>query len=318
MKKTNNIIFLLILLILFTSKNCFAFWIWTPETNKWVNPKYSVKETPAEQLAYAEEFYEAQEYKEAISECEKLIKHYPKAREAAEAQFLIAKCFQDQGKTYTAFKHYQTVIDMYPFSDKSAEIVKIQYDIALELLEGKTNNSKMKDAFLGNDYNPIDILRTVIKNAPYGQYAAISQYKIGLYLMEKRLYQESRDELEKVINDYPDSEWAQAAQYQIAIADMSRSSAAEYDQKVTQAAVRELEAFAETYPDAEFSEDAKEHIKELRNKEAENSFVVAKFYEKQKKYASARIYYQSIIDDYASTTWASQALERMREISGKE
>jgi len=27
-----------------------AFWVWTPETNKWVNPKYSVKGTPQEQL----------------------------------------------------------------------------------------------------------------------------------------------------------------------------------------------------------------------------------------------------------------------------
>ena len=30
-----------------------AFWVWTPETNKWVNPKFAVKDTPREQLEYA-------------------------------------------------------------------------------------------------------------------------------------------------------------------------------------------------------------------------------------------------------------------------
>ena len=56
----------------------FAFWVWTPETNKWVNPKYSVKDTPSEQLQFALTFYQSKEYKEAIQELRKLIDHYPR------------------------------------------------------------------------------------------------------------------------------------------------------------------------------------------------------------------------------------------------
>ena len=86
-----------------------AFWVWTPETNKWTNPKYAVKDTPQEQLQVGLDLYEAQEYKKAIREFEKLLKTYPRARQAPDAQFTIGKCFEDQGNLYRAFKEYQVV-----------------------------------------------------------------------------------------------------------------------------------------------------------------------------------------------------------------
>src|SRR5436190_21917421 len=81
-----------------------AFWMWTPESNKWVNPKYSVKDTPQDQLALAMELYNSKEYKKAINEFNKLINHYPKAREAAEAQYFIGRSLKDQDELYQAFK----------------------------------------------------------------------------------------------------------------------------------------------------------------------------------------------------------------------
>ena len=63
-----------------------AFWVWTPETNKWVDPKYTVKETPQEQLEVGLGFYEIKECKEAVREFQKLLKHYPRARQAPDAQ----------------------------------------------------------------------------------------------------------------------------------------------------------------------------------------------------------------------------------------
>ena len=56
----------------------FAYWIWTPKTGKWTNPKYSVKPTPKEQLRAAVEFYDSKKYQEAARECLRLIKYYPK------------------------------------------------------------------------------------------------------------------------------------------------------------------------------------------------------------------------------------------------
>jgi outer membrane protein assembly factor BamD len=295
-----------------------AFWVWTPETNKWTNPKYAVKETPEEQLQFGIDFYKAKEYKEAVREFRKLIQHYPRARQAPDAQYHIGLCLEEQDRIYQAFKEYQEVIDKYPFSELATTIVKKQYDIGIRLLESVNSRSRFVEAFAGADYNVVDVFKAVIKNAPYGELAAPAQYKIGLYLQEKRLYQEARDEFEKVINDYPGNEWAKAAKYQIALADANRSTDAQYDQKITQAAVEEFKEFVENYPDAELSAKAKEQIRQLREKEAENNFVVAQFYEKQKNYKAAKIYYQVVVDDFANSSWASRALNKVREMNGKE
>lgn len=295
----------------------FAFWVWTPETNQWVNPKYSVKDTPSEQLQFALTFYQSKEYKEAIQELRKLIKHYPRAREAADAQYYIGACWEQMDNPQEAFKSYQEVIDKYPFSERSAEIVQKQYDIAVKLLEGRDQRGVLAKTFSNTDYTAIDIFRAVIKNAPYGNLAAPSRYKIGLYLLENGLYQEARDEFEKVMNDYPESEWAKAAKYQIAVSDSKRSTEAQYDQKITQSAVKEFKEFVEHYPDAELTQQAKDQIQGLRDKEAESNFHIAQFYEKNKKYDSAKIYYQMIVDDFQNSRWTAQALNKIRELNQK-
>lgn len=309
-------IFIFAICSFFLSQNAFAFWMWTPETNKWVNPKYDVKETPKLQLEFAKDLYKAKDYKKAISEFNKLIDRYPKAKESPDAQFYIGQCLEDQFKPYEAFKAYQKVIDKYPFSERSGEIVSKQFQIGEAMLEGRTK-SKFFQSVVGGEYDVVDVFRTVIKNAPYGPHAASSQYKIGLYLQGKELYQEARDEFEKVVNDYPQSEWAKAAQYQIALVDANRSSPHQYDQKTTQVAVDEFQELVKENPDMELSQKAQEQIQILRDKEAHNNFIIAEFYEKQKNYKSAKIYYSTITQKYRNTTWSTKALEKIRELDLK-
>ena len=292
-----------------------AIWVWTPESNKWENPKFTVKETPKAQLDFAIKYFERRDFKRATAELNKLIKHYPKAREAAEAHYYLAMIQEKQGKLFEAFKAYQTVIEKYPFSERAGEIVKRQYDIGQQLMEGKGRKSKVVSTVVGGEYDVVEVFRTVIKNAPYGEYAAPAQYKIGLYLLGKEMYLEARDEFEKTMNDYPDSEWAKAARYQSAMADARRSSGVQYDQKVLESAVKEFDEFVKQYPEAELSENAQKEARALREKEAEKKFLVAKFYVKQGKYQAAKLYLTKIVDDYRNTSWASKALTEIREIN---
>lgn len=294
-----------------------AVWIWTPQTGKFINPKWSVKSTPKEQLDYGMAFYEGRKFPEAISEFRKLIKHYPRSKEAPEAQYYLGKIQEALNKPYDAYKAYQVVIDKYPFSERAAEIVELQYSIANQLLEGRNQRGKVAQVFIGGDDRVIEVFRTIIKNAPYGKYAAISQYKIGLYLKEKGLYDEARDEFEKTMNDYPTNEWAKAAQFQIAMADTRRSGNAQHEQKTTQLAIEGFKEFVKSHPESELTPEAKAQIAGLRDKEAENAFVIAQFYEKQRNFKSARVYYNELIDKYADTSWAVKAIKRLKIIGDK-
>ena len=307
-----NFLLSVIFLFLFPALS-HADWIWTPETGKFINPKWAVKPTPEDQLEYADSFKDQGNCKKAIAEYKKLIKAYPRSKEAPEAEFFIGQCLENMVKPYEAYLAYQLVIDKYPFSERAAQIVGLEYNIANHLLENK-GRSKWAQVVVGSDDRVIDIFRTVIKDAPYGKYAAISQYKIGLYLKEKGMYQEARDEFEKTMNDYPNSEWAQASKFQIAMADTSRASDAQHEQKVTGVAMEEFDQFVKAHPDSQLTPEAKTQMTRLKEKEAENSFVIAKFYEKQKNFKAARIYYKEVLNKYEDTSWGQKAQAQLKKI----
>ena len=264
-------------------------------------------------MEFAQSFKDQGNCKKAMAEFKKLIRAYPRAKEAPEAQYFTGQCLEEMTKPYEAYQAYQLVIDKYPFSERAAQIVGLEYTIANHLLENK-GRSKWAETVVGSDDRVIEILRTVIKDAPYGKYAAISQYKIGLYLKEKGMYQEARDEFEKTMNDYPNSEWAQASKFQIAMADTSRASDAQHEQKVTSVAMEEFNEFVKTHPDSQLTPQAKEQMSRLKDREAENNFVIAKFYEKQKNFKAARIYYKEVADNYADTSWGPKALAQLKMI----
>jgi len=54
-----------------------------------------------------------------------------------------------------------------------------------------------------------------------------------------------------------------------------------------------------------------------RIEEAENNFLIARFYEKQKDYKAAKIYYNMIVNDYQDTEFAVKALEKIVEMDKK-
>jgi outer membrane protein assembly factor BamD (BamD/ComL family) len=79
-----------------------------------------------------------------------------------------------------------------------------------------------------------------------------------------------------------------------------------------QEAKEKFEEFVKEHPDAVLSQEAEKNIGILRDKEAAASFHIAVFYEKQKAYPAARIYYNDCIENYADTSWAAKAAERLQ------
>ena len=64
----SGIISMSVVMLLLMTSAASAYWIWTPETKKFVNPKYAVKDSPKEQFDYAMKFYQAKDYQKAAAE----------------------------------------------------------------------------------------------------------------------------------------------------------------------------------------------------------------------------------------------------------
>ncbi|MCM8762916.1 MAG: outer membrane protein assembly factor BamD, partial [Candidatus Omnitrophica bacterium] len=60
--------------------------------------------------------------------------------------------------------------------------------------------------------------------------------------------------------------------------------------------------------------EAEKNIAELKDKEAEANFNTAVFYEKQKAYAAAKIYYETVVTNYPQSRWVKLAQEKIKEM----
>jgi outer membrane protein assembly factor BamD len=120
-----------------------------------------------------------------------------------------------------------------------------------------------------------------------------------------------------VVSRYPESEWSAAAKFQIASCRASLSKGFAYDQGSAQEAKEKFEEFVKEHPDAVLSLDAEKNIAQIREKEAEASYNIAVFYEKQKAFDSARIYYNNIVNNYAQSPWAALAAAKLQMMEQK-
>ncbi len=304
-----RIILLLILVFSLSIGQAYPYWIWTPKTGKWINPKTQAKTTPKEQFDFAKSFYDIKKYEEAKREFKKLLKVYPKSVEAAESQYYLGLIEEEQGNLYEAYQAYQKVIDKYPFSERIPQIIEREYKIGEEFMAG--HKRKALGVALPVENPAIEIFTKVVENSTYGPKASAAQYKLGLVLKGLLRYYEAEEAFNKVVSNYPDSEWAAAAKFQIASCRAAVSRGPDYDQWATKEAKQKFEEFVGEHPDAVLSRDAEKNIEALREKEAESNYNVALFYEKQKAYDAAKIYYTEIVDNYPNSPWAVKAFERL-------
>jgi len=312
----NKTLILTAVFLCFTAGQAYPYWIWTPKSGKWVNPKTAVRSSPKEQFEFAKSFYDIKNYEEAKREFKKLAKSYPKSLEASESQYYLGLIEEEQGNLYAAYLDYQKVIDKYPFSERVQEIIEREYRIAESFMSGEKR--KALGMTLPVENPAIEIFNKVIENSTYGPLAANAQYKLGLVLKGLLRYYEAEEAFNKVISNYPNSDWAAPAKFQLAACRAAVSRGPEYDQGAAGEAKEKFEEFVREHPDAVLSKEAEKNVEQLKAEEAEATFNIGRFYEKQKAYEAAKIYYGEVVFNYMDSPWAKKALERLQELGKAE
>lgn len=307
----------LLFTVFFAIPDGYGFWIWSPKTKKWKESRLSLAVTPKQQLDKGVNKFQAKDYVEARKEFEKILKHYPDAFEASEAQYFIGRCLHEQGKPYQAFLEYQKVVDTYPNSSRIQEVIEQEYNIG-EFFLTREPKKWMGISFYDLVEHPsLEIFAKVVENAPYSEYAPRAQYKLGVLYSSLGRYSEANEAFQKLIDNYPQSEWAEAGKYQLAASGVKASAGVAYDDSFRKEAMERFEDFVENHPEAELSEKASEHLTNLREEEAGKNYDIAVFYEKNGKLESALIYYKFVIDSFYDTSYSKQAKEGLNRVLEK-
>ena len=130
-------------------------------------------------------------------------------------------------------------------------------------------------------------------------------------------YSEAMASYERIINDYPESKLVNDAKYQLAYTRYEASLAPEYDQESTEEALRDFKRISETTAVPAVAEEANRVFDELREKKAQSELKIAEFYERQRQYRSALIYYKDVAGKFKETESAKYAEAKIESLKEK-
>ncbi len=307
-----------VLIVLASYSLASAYWVWTPETKKFLNPKYAVKDSPKEQYDWAMSFYDAKDYPRAVTEFDKLTKSYEFSEYAGMAQYHIGLSYENMGKYYLAFQAYQKAVENFPHLDNVDEIIAREFNIA-NIYSTKENPKVLGTDIMTPTDRVVEIYRKVVENSPYGKLADESLFNMGTVLKGVERYDEAIPAFQKILDEYPDSQFTERARYEVAYCAYKASLKPAYDQASTDNAIRAFTEFSADNKDTQLTQEADKTIQRLKDKAAEKSIQTAQFYEKIKKKESAIIYYKDIINRYPDCSYIELAKTKIEELkSGKK
>jgi outer membrane assembly lipoprotein YfiO len=294
------------------SSPSYAYWVWSPEKGEFVNPEGKAGQGAAEeQFEYAMKFYNEKNFDEAGKQFEDIAKKYPQLSVAGESLYRLGTIHEEKGDYLKAFNFYKRVIETYPNSERFTEVVEREFRIGNVFLSGK------KAKMMGLEILPAlpkaaEVFENIVKNAPFSEYGDKAQFHLGLTYKKMGKYEEAVEAFQAVIDKYPQSELATQARFQVAETAYDRSTREFRDQRALDDAAKQVDRFLDKYPDAEVSEKAAKLRQVIDEKNAEKSYRIGAYYEKEKYLSSAVIYYSDVAAKYPNTSWGKKANEKLK------
>ncbi len=235
----------------------------------------------------------------AIKVYEKIVLRHPLCPAASESAFRWGKLLEKDDELLEAFEAYDAILVKYPASPHYAEAMQRQEIIATQAAEGQINNSFIGFKIRVSLKKSAEMLAKVRQNAPRAISAEKAQYTIGkIYQSRGNQTNEAAlaiNAFRELTRDFPDSQYAPDAQYQIGEILLGQSKKGNQDSANLDRAKRAFEDVLIRYPTSKQAKMAKAQIAKLASGNIQRSFEIAEFYRKKGQISSALVYYRDTV-----------------------
>ncbi len=242
-----------------------------------------------------------------------LVKKFPDAIYVAKAQLKLAQLREADRDLELAFKEYGTYIKKYPRGEGFAEAVEGQFRIAKAFLEGERRKLFGVKTFASMSRTQ-EMFEEIVKNAPYSNVAPQAQFNIGQALEKQSNRPAALAAYQQVLVNYPGDPIAADAQYQIGYVWFQQTQDGSNDPQARARAREAFEDFIARYPASEKVPQAQDNLKQLSTARTGNTMQIAEFYDKQKNYKAAVIYYNDVIKQQPGSPESDKAKARIDEL----
>jgi len=275
------------------------------------------KQSPGEQIEYANSLRDAGRYSDARSQYLALVHTWGNSTQAPIAQLEYARLLEKNRDYLSAFDEYEYLIQNYAGGFSYAEVIESEFRIANCVM---TSNSK----FLGLISNSaglekaLPLFEKIVVNGPMWQGTAQAQFNIGWINEQLKIYDLAIAAYETVQQTYPASKLAADAAFLHGRCLFVLARENSREERASQLARAQLQKFIRVYPKHEFVTEASGYMTELINRLAGISYERALFYDKDgKRQQSALIAYMDYLNKFPDSDKADSVRKRIDELQAQ-
>jgi outer membrane protein assembly factor BamD len=273
------------------------------------------RETAKEQMAVTQAAYDQHDYTLARKSAVRLIRTWPLSDYAPNAQYFVGLCWEAEHDDERAFKEYQKVFDNYPRSDKLGDVVRRQYQIGLRFLGGQRFKLWGLIPLFPDMDKTAGMFEKIVTSGPYSAVGPSAQLRIGAARERQNNYPEAVAAYLRAADRYHDLPVIAAdALYRAGFSYSKQAQTAGYDQGTAGQAIATFTDFITLFPDDARVDEAKRIITVLKDEQSHGNYMIATFYEGQKRWNGALIYYNEVLVQGPNSRYAAVARQRIDQI----
>lgn len=245
-----------------------------------------------------------------------IVKKHARDTLAAGACWRLAQVQEQMHKYIAAVQAYAVLVEKYPKSEHFDESIEAMFRIGEMYLNGQKQKILGIPVKSGTSQAAL-IFTEIIRTAPYGKYTARAQFDLGRAREKEENNEAAIAAYQSVVEKFPNDPIAVDAQYQIGYIWSKASTSGTYDPAAATNAKTAYEDFLARYPNSEKTKQAKQNLHLMEHQQTSTAYDIAKFYDKQKKYRAAAIYYNEVIRQQPGSAEGEKAKKRISELRAK-
>ena len=263
---------------------------------------------PAELLAAAEAAHERDAHLEVAEAAEYYLTHHfdepgvDRARwRAAEARFALEEY-------PAALVHYRRLLDENPFTERSLEIAGRVWTIGETLVwrEGGWFEDLAAERDVG-----VEALNLLVTHFPRDERADDAWKELAAAFAHDGAWQAAADIYERLVREYPESEWRDLALFKVCEAYARQSRGGAFGVDPLYLADAALVRYLAVYPDGNFVEEAEAERRRLADEITRHELLVADFYAERGHEDGERLHLTNAALRFPETEAAGVARERL-------
>ncbi|MEZ6195488.1 MAG: outer membrane protein assembly factor BamD [Planctomycetota bacterium] len=253
--------------------------------------------------------YEAEDWGAAWPAFESYLKDYPDTPEDKEARLMLARAYRADDEPALAAKAISEFIDRYPISTYNDEIETLAFELASEMVAGDHNGLLYSEEDTG-----IQLFEKLVLAFPNGLHAPTSHWRVANYYFDEERFLEAEATYAKIVENYPDSEWAARSQFNRGLSLFRGIKGVDYDEQTMTGCEREFRNYLAKYTEGDRRAEAQDYIARVREILCEKQIALADWYRSQDLPRGARFYYVRAGRLYPETAAAAVLEERLASL----